>query len=61
MPSTTEEWIEIEKAFRDNFLHAIGAIEGKHVVKCPDHTGSEYYNYKRTFSIVFLTLVDSNY
>ncbi|CAH1994474.1 unnamed protein product [Acanthoscelides obtectus] len=62
MPSTTDEWIEIEKGFRDNFPHAIGAIDGKHVViKCPDHTGSEYYNYKRTFSIVLLAVVDSKY
>ncbi|CAH1982820.1 unnamed protein product [Acanthoscelides obtectus] len=62
MPSTTDEWIEIEKGFRDNFPYAIGAIDGKHVViKCPDHTGSEYYNYKRTFSIVLLAVVDSKY
>lgn len=62
MPSTTEQWIEIEKGFSDNFPHAVGAIDGKHIViKCPDHTGSEYYNYKRTFSIVLLALVDSNY
>ncbi|KAJ8961611.1 hypothetical protein NQ317_001692 [Molorchus minor] len=62
MPLTAEQWIEIEKGFRDNFPHSVGAIDGKHIViKCPNNTGSEYYNYKRIFSIVLLALVDGNY
>lgn len=62
MPSTAGEWLEVEKGFSGNFPHAIGAIDGKHItILCPAHTGSEYYNYKRTFSIVLLALVDSNY
>lgn len=62
MPSTKEEWLNVEKGFRGNFPHAIGAMDGKHIViQCPVHTGSDYFNYKRSFSIVLLAVVDSNH
>lgn len=62
MPSTQDEWLVVEKGFTKNFPHAIGAMDGKHIViQFPSHTGSEYYNYKKTFSIVLLAVVDSNY
>lgn len=53
-----EEWIEIEKGFAHTFPHAIGSIDGKHI-ECAIASGSEYINYKKTFSIVLLALVDS--
>lgn len=37
-------------------------MDGKHcVIRKPAHTGSEYYNYKHTFSIILFALVDANY
>lgn len=37
-------------------------MDGKHVViKCPGGTGSEFFNYKNSFSIVLLAVVDYNY
>ena len=64
MPETEEDWKLIAGNFeqRWNFPHCIGALDGKHVVmKCPSSTGSLYYNYKGTFSMVLLALVDAQY
>nr|CAI5835505.1 unnamed protein product [Callosobruchus analis]CAI5854414.1 unnamed protein product [Callosobruchus analis] len=65
MPSPTEEiWKTVEKNFCElwNFPNCIGAIDGKHVViEAPVNSGSLYFNYKKTFSVVLLALVDANY
>ncbi|XP_050311513.1 uncharacterized protein LOC126747063 [Anthonomus grandis grandis] len=62
LPDTPEQWLAIEKGFRKKFPRCVGAFDGKHIViKCPPHTGSEYYNYKGTYSIVLMALVDNDY
>ncbi|XP_049928251.1 uncharacterized protein LOC126407421 [Epinephelus moara] len=61
---TTEEWRSIAEGFEErwNFPLCCGAVDGKHVVlKAPAHSGSQYHNYKGTFSIVLLAVVDSRY
>jgi len=64
MPTTTEQWLYIAQKFEENynFPHCLGAIDGKHcVLQAPIKSGSDYYNYKSTFSIVLMGVADSNY
>lgn len=64
IPSPSKEtWRKNERDFHRlwNFPNCIAAIDGKHVVTDkPPNSGSLYYNYKKTFSIVLLAFVDAN-
>lgn len=47
---------------RWNFDHCIGAVDGKHItLEKPEHSGSYYYNYKGTYSIVLMGIANANY
>ena len=63
-PSSNEEWKKISNGFCQawNLPHCVGAIDGKHIVmQAPANSGSQYYNYKGSHSIVFLAVCDANY
>ena len=63
-PSDSEEWKIISENFwhKWQFPHCVGSIDGKHVVVTkPWKSGSLFYNYKGTCSVVLMALVDANY
>ena len=65
MPEPAKEnWQHVESGFstRLNFPNYVGALDGKHVaMTAPAKSGSLFHNYKGTFSIVLMALVDSSY
>uniref|UniRef100_A0A182NJ33 BTB domain-containing protein n=1 Tax=Anopheles dirus TaxID=7168 RepID=A0A182NJ33_9DIPT len=64
LPQSMQEWEDTAEQFalRWQFPHCLGAIEGSHVlIEKPPNSGSMYYNYKGTHSIVLLAVVDANY
>uniref|UniRef100_A0A8C9XKI1 DDE Tnp4 domain-containing protein n=1 Tax=Sander lucioperca TaxID=283035 RepID=A0A8C9XKI1_SANLU len=61
---TADSWKEVAQRFWDkwNFPNCLGALDGKHIViQAPPLSGSQYFHYKKTFSIVLLALVDAHY
>lgn len=57
-------WKEVEHNFytKWNVPNCVGAVDGKHVhIFAPKKSGSTFYNYKGTFSIVLMAIVDANY
>lgn len=64
LPKIQDEWKEIANGFEErwNFPNCVGAVDGNQVgIKKPPHTGSFYYNYKNSFSIVLMAVVNSKY
>lgn len=65
MPQPTQE--NLKKISKDFFLkwqfpNCIGSIDGKHFrIQKPSHSGSEYYNYKKYFSLVLQAISDADY
>ena len=57
LPSSPDELHKIAAKFENrwSYAHAIGAIDGKHVIiKKPANCEFYYYNYKKTHSIILM-------
>lgn len=64
MPSNKQEWKQVSDGFDQlwKFKNCLGAIDGKHIIiKKPSNSGSYFYNYKGTFSLVLFAVVNANY
>lgn len=57
------EWLAVGKKLKMSELpHCIGTFGGKHVqLQAPVGTGSDFFNYKSTFSIVLVVDADYNF
>ena len=65
MPEPNKEmWLKISSEFYKctNFPNCMGSVDGKHIrMQCPPNTGSDYFNFKKYFSIVLMAVADANY
>jgi len=64
MPQAPNDWMKIASEFEKklNFPHCVGSVDGKHIqIQAPINNGSNFFNYKSTFSILLFAIVDSHY
>ena len=61
LPTPTESLWKDKFNILWNFPNCVGAVDGKHVtVVCPPYSSSLFHNYKGSFSIVLMAVVDAD-
>ena len=64
LPNSEHDWLKVAQEFENhwNFPNALGAIDGKHVVmQAAARSGSSFFNYKKTHSIVLMAICNARY
>ena len=65
MPEPNKEmWLKkcTELYIFTNFLNSVGSVDGKHIrMQFPPITVSDYFNFKKYFSVVLMVAADENY
>ncbi len=64
VPKNEDAWKKIANDFWHlwGFPLCLGAIDGKHcIINCPNNSGSAFFNYKRSFSVVLMAVADASY
>jgi len=65
MPEPNKEvWLKKSAEFYKftNFPICVGSVDGKHIrMQHPPNTGSDYFNFKKYFSIFLMAVADANY
>lgn len=59
VPETEEAWRDIESGFSDkwNLPNCFGALNGNNIeIRAPPNCGNTFYNYKKSNSIILMTL-----
>ncbi|XP_050504264.1 putative nuclease HARBI1 [Diabrotica virgifera virgifera] len=62
-PKTADDWLKIASDFEEKwqFPHCLGAVDGKHIrIVPPKDSGSYYFNYKKTHSIVLMAIANAH-
>lgn len=63
-PKNEHEWKLIAKQLEErwNFSNGLGGVDGKHIqIIPPANSGSHYYNYKGSHSLVLMAVANANY
>ena len=63
VPDSKQEWLTIAGEFNGkwNFRHCLGVIDEQHVlIQAPARSGSNFFNYKKCFSIVLFAVCNTN-
>ncbi|XP_044157454.1 protein ANTAGONIST OF LIKE HETEROCHROMATIN PROTEIN 1-like [Bufo gargarizans] len=61
---TTQQWLQIADKFLETcqFPNCVGAVDGKHIrIVKPSGSGSEFFNYKKYFSMILMAIADADY
>jgi hypothetical protein len=64
MPLPNKEiWLKIDQFHQvTDFPNCLSAVDVKHIrIICPPSSGSQYFNYKKYFSVVLLGVANANY